>query len=66
MQTSSSTIATGKLMASIPAYDIIESQAETFKALAHPSRLAIIYALREGPICACELADIAQSSPSTT
>lgn len=44
----------------------LQIQAETFKALAHPARLAIVYALANGPICACELANIAKSTNSTT
>jgi len=43
-----------------------EKQAETFKALAHPARLAIVHALANGPVCACELANVAASTASTT
>ena len=42
------------------------AQAETFKALAHPARLAIVHALANGPVCACDLAEVAASTPSTT
>jgi len=44
----------------------LKKQAETFKALAHPARLAIVHALSDGPICACDLANVADSTASTT
>lgn len=50
----------------IPCQPTLDQLAETFKALAHPARLAIVYALAEQPVCACELAEIADSSNSTT
>lgn len=50
----------------IPCSNTRESLAETFKALAHPARLAIVYALADGPVCACDLAEVADSSASTT
>lgn len=31
-------------------------KAEVFKALAHPVRMAVVDALRDGPRCVCELA----------
>ena len=40
-------------------------QAEIFKALGHPGRMAIIHALADGPVCACELAGVAGCSPPT-
>jgi ArsR family transcriptional regulator len=52
--------------ASIPPQQMLNEQAETFKALAHPARLAIVHALANGPVCACELANIADSTASTT
>jgi len=33
-------------------------KAEVFKALGHPLRLAIAEALRDGPRCVCELAEL--------
>ncbi|NWK54743.1 winged helix-turn-helix transcriptional regulator [Verrucomicrobiaceae bacterium N1E253] len=50
----------------IPCRKSIERQAETLKALAHPARLAIVHALASGPVCACDLAEHAESSPPTT
>jgi len=41
-------------------------EAEIFKALAHPARVAIVHALADGAVCACELADVAQCSAPTT
>lgn len=45
--------------------DILKRQAEVFKALGHPARMAIVHALGEGPVCACELAEVAGCAPST-
>ena len=45
----------------------IESEAEIFKAMADPCRLKILYLLREGELCVCELmvgVDRPQSSTS--
>ena len=50
----------------IPDEQTLIDLAETFKALGHPARLAIAHALADGPVCACELANIARSSNSTT
>ncbi len=50
----------------IPDEQTLIDLAETFKALGHPARLAIAHALADGPVCACELANIAHSSNSTT
>lgn len=40
-------------------------QAEVFKALGHPGRMAIVHALGKGPVCACELAAVAGVAAST-
>jgi len=52
--------------APIPDNAKLSDLSETFKALAHPARLAIVHALANAPVCACELADIAKSTASTT
>ncbi|MGD7651935.1 MAG: ArsR/SmtB family transcription factor [Verrucomicrobiales bacterium] len=44
---------------------LIHHQAEVFKALGHPGRTAMVHALRDGPVCACELAQAAGLEPST-
>ncbi len=41
-----------------------EMKAEIFRALGHPIRLAIFEALRDGPVCVCELAAIAGAERS--
>ena len=43
----------------------IAVQAEIFKAMAHPTRLSILYALKEGEKMARELYALVQSDPST-
>ena len=49
----------------IPDADMLVELAVTFKALAHPGRLAMVHALADGPVCACDLAKVANSSNST-
>ncbi len=44
----------------------LKRQAEVFKALGHPGRMAIVHALADGEVCACELATEAGCAPSTT
>lgn len=43
----------------------LQRQAEVFKALGHPGRMAIIHALADGEVCACDLAEVAGCAPST-
>lgn len=42
-----------------------EDQAKVFKALAHPSRLLMLDALRDGKRCVCELQELVGSDVST-
>ncbi|MCH7227926.1 ArsR/SmtB family transcription factor [Haloferula sp. A504] len=51
---------------SLPSRRSLSRQAEVFKALGHAGRMAIVHALKEGPVCACELAAVAGCSNSTT
>lgn len=48
-----------------PTKKSIKRQAEVFKALGHPGRMAIVHALASGEVCACELASVAGCAPST-
>lgn len=43
----------------------IQRQAEVFKALGHGARMAMVHALADGPVCACELARAAGCGLST-
>ena len=43
----------------------LKRQAEVFKALGHPGRMAIVHALGSGEVCACELATVAGCAAST-
>ena len=45
--------------------DVYEARAEILKALAHPSRLAIVDALADGERCVCELQELVGSDMST-
>ena len=49
-----------------PARSSLKRQAEVFKALGHPGRMAIVHALGHGAVCVCELATAAGCAASTT
>jgi ArsR family transcriptional regulator len=42
-----------------------EAQAAVFKALGHPARLKMVEALADGPLCVCELVELAGLSQPT-
>ncbi len=44
---------------------LLESRATVFKALGHPSRLAIVDALANGELCVCELNEMIEADMST-
>jgi ArsR family transcriptional regulator len=48
-----------------PTTAALKRQAEVFKALGHPGRMAIVHALGNGEVCACELAAVAGVAAST-
>ena len=50
---------------SAPSRELLKRQAEVFKALGHPGRMAIVHTLGKGPVCACELAEVAGCTPPT-
>jgi ArsR family transcriptional regulator, lead/cadmium/zinc/bismuth-responsive transcriptional repressor len=41
--------------AMMPPEQAIRAQAEFFKAIADPARIRIVYALRDGELCVCEI-----------
>ena len=45
--------------------DQIEQRAAILKALGHPSRLLMVQALAEGPLCVCDLTELVGSEMST-
>jgi DNA-binding transcriptional ArsR family regulator len=49
----------------MPGSPLYEARAVILKALAHPSRLAIVDALAEGERCVCELQELVGSDMST-
>lgn len=49
-----------------PTKTALKRQAEVFKALGHPGRMAIVHALSAGEVCACDLATVAGCAASTT
>lgn len=49
-----------------PTQAALKRQAEVFKALGHPGRMAIVHALGDGAVCACDLATVAGCAASTT
>lgn len=50
---------------SLPATHLLKRQAEVFKALGHPGRMAIVHTLGNGAVCACDLAEVAGCTPPT-
>ena len=52
-------------VAAKPSEITLKRQAEVFKALGHPGRMAIVHALAHGAVCACDLAGVAGCAPST-
>ena len=48
-----------------PSKSLLEARAEVFKALGHPSRLAIVDALADGERCVCDLNQIVDADMST-
>ena len=48
-----------------PEDDAIDVELTVFKALANEKRLAIIHALRQGELCACELETVLDAPQST-
>jgi DNA-binding transcriptional ArsR family regulator len=43
----------------------LEMQAHSFKALSHPSRVAMVELMRNGPICSCEMEPVLGISQSS-
>jgi len=43
----------------------LRHQAQVFKALGHPARLALVLAVAEGELCVCELTDLVGHDMST-
>jgi ArsR family transcriptional regulator len=54
----------GKPLPSAPK-QVLEARANVFKALGHPSRLAIIDALSQGERCVCDLNELIAADMST-
>ena len=50
---------------SAPSREVLKRQSEVFKALGHPGRMAILHALSDEAVCACELAEVAGCSAPT-
>ena len=44
---------------------VVEAELSSFKALANEKRLAVVHALREGELCACELETVLDAPQST-
>lgn len=54
-----------KLILSIPSDEEIEENYEILRALADPTRLKILYLLKNGELCACEIIESMDKSQST-
>jgi DNA-binding transcriptional ArsR family regulator len=55
-----------KTTTTVPTKAGLKRQAEVFKALGHPGRMAIVHALGDGEVCACQLATVAGLAASST
>ena len=44
---------------------VVEAELSSFKALANEKRLAVVHALRDGELCACELETVLDAPQST-
>ena len=44
---------------------VVDAELSAFKALANEKRLAVVHALREGELCACELETVLDAPQST-
>lgn len=54
-----------KLISSLPSEDQIEESYDILRALADPTRLKILYLLKNGELCACEIIESMDKSQST-
>lgn len=54
-----------KLISNIPSDEKIEENYEILKALADPTRLKILYLLKDGELCVCEILESMDKSQST-
>ena len=44
---------------------VLEHVARIFKAIAHPTRIRLLAALRYGPLCVCQMTVVVELAPST-
>lgn len=54
-----------KLISTIPSGEKIEENYDILRALADPTRLKILYLLKNGELCACEIIESMDKSQST-
>lgn len=47
-----------KIEVGVPADDVARRQAEFLKALSDPARIKIVYALKDGELCVCEIMEL--------
>ena len=55
-----------RVRSSMPSGEVLQDVADTFKVLAHPSRIRIIRALSQEELCVCDLAQVLDLSMSAT
>ncbi len=54
-----------KIMSEMPDEDEIYANSETIKALADPTRLKIVYLLRSGELCVCDIMEVLEKPQAT-
>lgn len=55
-----------RAQAALPASTLVQDIADTFKTLAHPTRVKLIRAMATGEMCVCELSEVVGLSISAT
>ena len=56
---------TEELLKNVPETDKLEKTANILKSMADPTRLKILYILKNGELCVCEILDALDKSQST-
>lgn len=57
---------TEELLKNVPAAEELETMSNILKSIADPTRLKILYLLKNGELCVCEILDALDKSQSTT
>lgn len=56
---------TNELIKTLPKDEVLEEYSDIFKSIADPTRLKILFLLKNGELCVCEILDALDKSQST-